>query len=82
MLLYLLEGQVFYKDNKFVCTTCLAPYILANAGLLEGKKAVIKQGGAIFTNKPVIKDGNIIMVVGPSAAREFGEAILKALSEK
>jgi 4-methyl-5(b-hydroxyethyl)-thiazole monophosphate biosynthesis len=75
-------AQVFYKDNKLVYAICLASYILANAGLLEGKKAVIKQDGAIFTNKPVVKDGNITTVVGPSAAREFGEVILKALSEK
>ena len=65
----------------------LAPEILANAGVLKGKKAVsylsynIKTKGAIVTDKMVERDGNIITGRSQGAATEFGEAIINALKE-
>jgi len=69
---------------------CLSPVILANAGILKGKKAtcwfsvarMIKKKGAIYTGKKVEIDGLIITGNGPSAAKEFGEKYLKLLSHK
>ena len=75
------------KQNKILAAICLAPRVLANAGLLEGKKATsankydIEAKGAICTDKPVERDGNIITANGPGAAKQFGEAIVSALSE-
>ena len=75
------------KQNKILAAICMAPRVLANAGLLEGKKATsahkydIEAKGAICTDKPVERDGNIITANGPGAARQFGEAIVYALSE-
>ena len=79
------------KDKgKVVAAICIAPTILAKAGLLEGKKAtvwngdgeqagVIEAGGAEFVDNPVVADGKIITGNGPAAAREFGKTIADAL---
>ena len=71
---------------------CISPVILANAGVLKGKKAtvwsnamnrnpikILQEGGAIYQNKTVVSDGKIITGNGPSAARAFGEKVLEAI---
>lgn len=76
--------------NKLICAICIAPVTLANAGILDEKKATvfrsevnaIKRKGAIYTGKAVEVDGNIITAEGPRAATEFGQTIINALSEK
>jgi len=77
-----------FKKGKKVGAICIAPVILANAGVLKGKRAtvfpgdyveMIESGGAIYQDKPVVVDGNVITANGPTAAREFGRAIAKAL---
>jgi len=78
--------------GKLVAAICIAPVILANAGILEGKKAAvwnsasdkgcihaIEEKGAVFSDETVVQDGNIITACGPSAARAFGEKIVKAI---
>jgi len=67
----------------------MAARILANTGILKGKKAKcfpsvredIKAKGAIVTGEMVERDGNIITGNGPGAATKFGETIASALSE-
>jgi len=76
-------------QNKIVCAICMAPRILANAGLLKGRKATsfpsasedIKAKGGNVTEKEVERDGNIITANGPGAALKFGETIVLALIE-
>jgi len=76
------------EQGKILAAIELAPNILANAGVLKGKKATasrsynLKERGAIYTGKNVERDGNIITSSGPNAATEFGEAIVLALSEQ
>ena len=77
------------KENKLLGAICAAPGILANAGVLKGKKAtmfedtgVLKQFGATYTGKGVEIDGNIITATGPQTAKAWGETILKELSGK
>ncbi len=73
--------------GKLLGAICVAPVTLANAGLLEGKRATvfdseigkIKAMGAIYTGAGVERDGDIITCQGPSYAAEFGEALLSAL---
>ncbi|MDD3734995.1 MAG: DJ-1/PfpI family protein [Candidatus Pacebacteria bacterium] len=80
-------------QNKILAAICIAPTILAKAGLLEGKKATVwsspldksaintlKENGAEFVDNPVVQDGNIITANGPEAAKEFGEKILENLN--
>jgi protease I len=78
----------FSQANKIIGAICVAPMILASAGLLKGKKATVwdsKQGtgpethylaehGAHFvTQTPVVVDGKIVTGNGPDAAEEFGK---------
>lgn len=82
-------AQKFYKNKKVVGAICLAPGILANAGILKGKKAtcfytassILKKNGAIYTGKDVEVDGNIVTGNGPESAEKFGEAILKLIQK-
>ncbi|MCS7131535.1 MAG: DJ-1/PfpI family protein, partial [Hadesarchaea archaeon] len=76
------------KKGKKVGAICIAPIILANAGVLEGKRATVwngdfvrmlKERGAKYTGKQVEVDGNIITANGPTAAKEFGRTIAKEL---
>ena len=77
------------KQDKIVGAICIAPVTLANAGVLSGKKATVyssetqrlKDKGAEFTGKDVVRDGNLITASGPKAAKCFGEAIAGALAE-
>jgi len=76
-----------YEKCKIVAAICIAPSILANAGILKGKKATaypseegnLRSKGAVYTGKNVEQDGKIITANGPAAAREFGKAILESL---
>jgi len=77
----------FASQGKVVAAICIAPSILANAGLLKGKKATafrseqknLVQNGTIWVNKPVVVDGKIVTASGPAAAREFGQKIAELL---
>jgi len=83
----LLLVKDFFADGKIVAAICIAPRILASAGILTGKKvtafeteqADLAEKGAIFTGARVEIDSNIITADGPDSAEEFAEAILKAL---
>jgi protease I len=78
-----------FDEGKIVAAICIAPSILANAGILKGKKATgfssqadnLREKGAEYTGQPVTRDGKAITANGPSAAKKFGEEILKALLE-
>jgi len=72
-------------QNKIVGAICLGPWILADAGLLQGKKATasetdhIKSKGAIVSDDAVVQDGKIITANGPSDSEEFARTMLAAL---
>ena len=76
-------------SGKMAAAICIAPAILANAGLLNGKNATVfsseadtlRKNGAFYTKAGVEIDGNIITANGPQSATKFGEAILEALSK-
>lgn len=81
-----IAAEAFAK-GKVVAAICLAPGVLAEAGILEGKSATsyvtarskLEAAGAIWVDQPVVQDGNIITAQGPEAAHEFGEIIKEAL---
>jgi len=74
--------------GKVVAAICIAPSTLANAGLLQGKRATcwsseadnLKARGADYTGATVERDGLIITGQGPKAAREFGQALAQVLA--
>lgn len=93
-------SQVFFDDpyaqslaraarthQRVLAAICIAPSILARAGLLNGWPATafesqrddLEAHGAIWTGEPVTIQGHVITASGPAAARDFGIAIAEAL---
>ena len=76
-----------FQQGKVIGAICIAPSILANAGVLKGKKATcfsseagnLQAKGAIYTGEAVTVDGNLVTADGPGAAEEFGEKIVELL---
>lgn len=76
-----------YQKGKVVGAICIAPGILARAGILKEKEATVypseletlKKQGAVCINQPVVVDGKIVTANGPDAAEKFGEEIVKLL---
>ncbi len=77
-------------NERIIGAICAAPGTLAKTGLLKGKRAtsfsgeseLLKQGGALFTGKPVEVDGRIITGDGPKSATAWGEKIVEMLKAK
>jgi protease I len=80
-------AKSFYKAGKVVAAICIAPAILAKAGLLQGKQAtvfpsakgILKENGANYTGDAVIVAGKIITGRDPAAAQEFGKKVVEVL---
>ena len=79
----------FSEAGKILAAICVAPLILANAGLLISKTVTafpageqdLRNRGADYTGMQVEVDGNIITAKDTSAAKEFGEKIAYLLEE-
>ncbi len=75
------------ESGKVLAAICIAPAILAEAGVLKGRKAVcfpgvrkqIARQGAIMGDRPVLQDGLILTATGPEAAQAFAEALAAML---
>lgn len=76
--------------GKIVAAICLAPVILANAGVLDGKSATvagtearsIESKGARYAGPGVTVDGNVVTGNGPKCSRVFGQKIDELLRAK
>jgi len=79
-------AKEFSDSGKLIAAICIAPTILVNAHILNGKKATaypsernnINAVGT-YTGSDVEIDGKIITSSGPQAAVEFGKRIVEAL---
>jgi len=77
-----------FAQGKITAAICIAPSILANAGVLKDKNATswpseqqnIEANGGHYTGDPVTQDGKIITGNGPMAATQFGKKVVEALS--
>lgn len=74
------------QNGKVLGAICIAPTILAEAGVLKGKRATVAtpdntqqkllaDRGATYTGDPVTVDGRIVTANGPDAAVEFGKTL-------
>lgn len=81
-----------FEQKKLIAAICIAPEILAKAGVLKGKKATVwsssidqspvkflEESGAEYLDQMVVIDGNIITANGPAAASSFGKKIAETL---
>ena len=85
-----LTAQEALNRDKVLAAICIAPTILAYAGVLDGKKATVHTGdgvadktltekGATYTGESVTVDGKIVTANGPEAAEEFAKKVLEVL---
>ena len=78
----------FSQKGKLTGAICAAPYVLANAGVLAGKHATSypsykdRLGGALYEDKSVVADGNVLTSRGAGTALTFGLAIVERLISK
>lgn len=76
-----------FEKGKVVGAICIAPSILANSGILAGKRATsfpseaenLKSKGTNYTGGEVEIDGKIVTAQGPAEAKEFGQTLAWAL---
>lgn len=83
--------QQFEKKGKLITGICAGAVSLAKAGVLQTKNSTtfptkgfieqLKLNGAIYSPSPVVVDGKYITANGPEGAKEFGKAIVKALTK-
>jgi len=84
--------QQAVQQNKVVAAICVAPAILAEAGVLAGKTAtvwslttdhsfidILTKGGAKYTDQGLVTDGKIITANGPEIAQNFAQALIGML---
>ncbi|MDD2855562.1 MAG: DJ-1/PfpI family protein [Desulfuromonadaceae bacterium] len=76
----------FNAKQKTIAAICASPIVLAAAGLLTDRTATCyptystRLTGAVYEDKPVVCDGNIITSKGPGTAISFGLEITSRLA--
>jgi len=78
------------NSGKFVGAICAAPFVLANAGVLSGKRATSYPGfldnmelpDVEVTGGAVERDGNVITSRGPGTAMDFALSLVEILTDR
>ncbi len=76
-------------QNKVIAAICHAPWVLISAGIVKGKnmtcvnaiKDDVSNAGALYHDKEVVVDGNLITSRTPADLGAFCREIIKALSK-
>ena len=79
----------FFTTNKPVVAICHGPQTLISAGLLKGKRATsyksvaseMKEAGALFEDKEVMVDGNLVTSRQPSDLPAFLREVMKMIKK-
>jgi len=79
----------FFERNKPVAAICHGPQTLISANLLKGRHATcyrtvadeLKESGAIYEDKEVVVDGNLITSRQPSDLPAFMKEIIKVIKK-
>ena len=77
----------FFQEDKPVSAICHGPQILISAGLLKGKKSTsyksvakeLKDAGAVYEDKEVVIDGNLVTSRQPSDIPAFLRETMKKI---
>lgn len=88
-------AQETVKADRVLGAICVAPVILAKAGVLLNKKATVwsspldksavkllNEKGANYQAEQVVVEGKIVTGNGPGAAEEFGKIIVETLTKE
>ncbi len=75
--------------GKKIFAICLGPMVLANAGVLSDMNATVfpdkeaiealRNGGALYRDQDVVKEGRVVTASGPKAADKFAEEVVEVL---
>ncbi len=82
-----------HTKRKLIGAICIAPTILAAAGVLKDRRATVwnedgscevflSRGGAKYTGDAVTVDGLFVTANGPAAATEFGIKLVELLKKR
>jgi protein deglycase len=82
--------QKMAADQKYTTAICAAPKVLANAGVLDGKKATSYPGflddldlpNTKISKEAVVVDGKVITSRGPGTAMDFALTLIETLLGK
>jgi protease I len=82
--------RAFAAVGKPIGAICHGPWLLVEADLLRGRRATgwpsirtdLRNAGAIVTEGPVERDGEIVTAVGPADSADFARALLAAATER
>jgi len=77
----------FFAQNKPVAAICHGPQILISAGLLRGRRATcyesvadeLKDGGALYEDREVVVDANLVTSRQPDDLPAFMREVMKQL---
>ncbi len=80
-------AKFFFKGNKPVFAICHGPQLLITAGLLKGRHATcsrsvapeMKETGALYEDREVVVDGNLVTSRQPSDLPAFMREMMKML---
>jgi 4-methyl-5(b-hydroxyethyl)-thiazole monophosphate biosynthesis len=78
----------FHAKGKLTGAICAAPFVLASAGILDGRRVTAypsykeKLGKAIYREENVVEDQNLMTSRGPGTAHCFALAIVERLLGK
>jgi len=80
-------AQSFFKHHKPVAAICHGPQTLISAGLLKGKRATcyrsvaeeLKGAGALYEDRDVVVDGNLVTSREPSDLPAFMRETMKQI---
>jgi protease I len=80
-------ARSFFQKNKPVAAICHGPWLLADAGLVRGRKLTsywedgvpetIKAAGGEWTDQPVVRDGNLVTSRWPMDIAAFNRELMK-----
>ncbi len=82
-------AQHFFEKNKPVSAICHGPQILISAGLLRGRRVTcyrsvareVKDAGAVYEDREVVVDGNLVTSRQPSDLPAFMRETMKMLKK-
>ena len=80
-------AQDFFRRNKPVAAICHGPQILITAGVLKGRRATcyhsvaaeLEESGALYEDREVVVDGNLVTSRQPSDLPAFMREIVRML---
>jgi len=76
----------FRDKGRITGAICAAPYVLANAGIIDGRRVTAypsyrdRLGSALYEDRTVVEDGDLLTSRGPGTALCFALAIVERLA--